>query len=346
LFHLTQFGGFRLRKTPQNIDLPNGFLEEWCDKRRRNGYVTYRGNAHFLSTFGRMPLRPLLRNWGYMNPVKVEEMVEAGFSADEIRDALNFMLRLNSFYSSIRLDIDTPISGLSEEDRIRLQRKFHGIPFLVKRPRAGGRLFHPESSYQGLGSVLRSRMRIDGQKVAEFDLSASVLQFLDICTGGRIGINFENGKDPYTFFLDVLGSDRFFGVWGDQSMSREDLKDILYTAIFSSQKRQRAQVNRRMRFNGRKCTANGLEDEFPAFFTALAELKTDTGRPVHQVVFREETRYAERVLQKGCLERGIPILPVHDSFITQERRALELEEVMNESSIELYGKELLYKRKY
>ena len=159
-FHVTQFGGFRLRKIPKGMKWDDQFIDKWFKHGCDFGYSNFRANANFLSRFGMLESKPLEKKWrcSVLNP---DEMTENGFSDEEIQDSVRFLSELNEFYSSLRLDIPLLNSGITNEDRIQLSR-FHGIPYLVKKPKAGGRFFHPETSYQRISSSLRQMMTING----------------------------------------------------------------------------------------------------------------------------------------------------------------------------------------
>jgi len=327
------------------MQLSNKFLDIWCTKKTESKSDTYKASPEFLRKFGNLRLRPLERKW-LMEPVKQKEMVENGFSEKEVEDSQRFLTRLNGFYSSIRLDIQIPYSGITAEDMVQLSR-FHSIPYLVKKPRAGGRFFHPGVSYQRISSSLRPLITINGEETSEIDLSASVLQFLGIVAKGivsekRLGLG--NGADPYLYFLDELNSKENLDLYQENPISRDELKKVLYTAAFSLRDSQELNLNRKLRQMNRNYTHKGLENLFPDFFEMLKKLKEHS--PLHQTVFREESRYAQRVLEEGCLKEGVIIFPIHDSFITSKKKIKALSNIMNNVSKKLYGRKLIYKVKY
>lgn len=348
LFHLTQFGGFRMKKVPKNMHFDEDFLGKWFKRKYENGYQHFRANVDFLQKFGDVEIKPLERRWR-CDAVNDEEMKEQGYSNQEIEDANRFLWRLNDFYSSIRLDLPMPTSGITAEDRLHLA-KFHGIPFLRKKPRAGGRFFHPESSYQRINSQLRRMMTIDGEKTTEIDLTAATLQFINISLGvhcqGSIEDTLLSYDDPYDYFLSTLNSPEFLGQYEDKPIEREALKDILYTTIYSSENRQESNVNRKLRFMQREYRYKNLVSLFPDFFDALSELRKATNSPLHLIINREESRYAQRVLEGNCFEYELPVLPLHDSFITTISNGDTLEKIMDATSQQLYGRKLAHRKKY
>ena len=161
-----------------------------------------------------------------------------------------------------------------------------------------------------------------------------------------LGDPFLNNGDPYKHFLSILNSDEILFQYDERPMGRDMLKEIIYTAIYSSETRQEANVNRKLRFMKRKYNHDTLRILFPKFFGALTALRSKTDLPLHMVVNREESRYAQAVLEKGCLEDRVPILPIHDSFITTVENIDKLGQIMDDTSENLYGRRLKFKRKY
>lgn len=348
LFHITQFGGFRLKKIPRDMNLDESFVNKWLKQKSENGYRSFRANPGFIERFGHLQLKPLEKKWS-CDCLNEEEMKECGFSDKEIADACDFLSELNKFYSSLRLDISMPYTGLTAEDRIRLSR-FHAIPFLVKKPKTGGRFFQPGPSYQRINSVFRQMMTINSEQTSEIDLAAATIQFLNIALISHSLDSLEGSvlshEDPYDYFLSTLNSPYFLDQFDEEPTGRETLKDLLYTAIYSTKTRQKSNVNRKLRLMEKRYRHNALVSNFPEFFTALSELRSAAGLPLHMVINREESKYAQEILQTGCLERRLPILPLHDSFITTASNHDQLEEIMDTVSESMYGKKLSHKRKY
>lgn len=338
LFHVTQFGGFRCKTIPKYLRNKSEDLSHWFKTKREFGFHHFRASPDFLSTFGDIDLMPLRKIWRE-SPVKDGEMKEYGFSDEECRDSREFLDELNDFYSNLQIDIPTPASGITLEDRINLAR-FHSTPFLVKKPRAGGRFFNPGSSFQRIESSIRQRLTINGKKTSEVDISAATLQFLGIVLGqfggeGMLDEILSNG-DPYQYFLDRV----------DPDIKRDDIKPFIYAAIYSDKKDQKSSVVRKFRAFGEGYSYKRLVSIFSKFFNAVNFMKAKSDFPPHVVIFREESRYAQKVLERGCLELRLPIIPIHDSFIITADKVSSLKRVMNRTSEKLYGRRLAYKVKY
>ncbi|MDP3987173.1 MAG: hypothetical protein Q8P81_03040 [Nanoarchaeota archaeon] len=348
LFHTTQFGGFRLKRFPRNMQIKEEFLERWFNKKHERGQLHFRASQDFLSAFGGMSIEPLRRIWN-INSVNEEEMLENGFSEEDVTDSINFLSELNKFYSFLELGISLPQSGITAEDRVQMSR-FHGIPYLVKKPRAGGRFFHPEVSYQRISPTFRRTMTINGEQTSEIDISAATLQFLNIAledhTSASIRDSVLEREDPYDYFLSILNSENVGRQYQEQQMARDAVKELVYTAIYSQNGSQEKNVDRKLRLMNRNYRCKDLVDFFPEFFEGVSELHSNVPLPLYAVIFREESRYAQRVLERGCLEERIPILPIHDSFITGESNLRDLMDIMDAVSEEMYGRRLKHKQKY
>jgi hypothetical protein len=346
LFHVTQFGGFRCKGIPSYIKNKKEFLSNWFEIERDSGFYHFGANNKFLSTFGNIKLKPLKKIW-HNGVVNEEEMGECGFSDEEVKDSQDFLHSLNEFYSSLKVGIAIPASGISLEDRVNLAR-FHEIPFLVKKPKAGGRFFHPGSSYQRIASSLRPMITINGKKTSEIDLSAATLQFLGIilkeyaCSLNNI----LSEKDPYQYFMRKLNPAPDKSKVSDLEIQREDLKTLIYTTIYSQKKTQKSNVSYKLRCMGIGYSYYDLVELFPEFFEAINTLKSKLEFPPHIAIFKEESRYAQEVLKKGCLELKLPIIPIHDSFITTRDNIPKLKKILDSTSKNLYGKCLYYKVKY
>ena len=346
LFHLTQFGGFKIKSFPKNIKLDREFLTKWFVCKNERGYFHYRANVDFLKTFGDISIKPLQRMWGF-SPVSEKEMLDYGYSQSKIEDSKKFLNNLNDFYKSLYLEIPFFKSGIRIEDRIHLSR-FQGIPFLRKKPAAGGRFFHPEYSYQRINSQLRSLMTINGEETTEIDLNAATLQFINICLKKYCRSSIEDiisYEDPYQYFLQILNSEEFMIKHKTDPITREGLKNILYTSIYSPQDKQKSNIDYKLMLMNLEYRYSDLFSEFSSFFRGLENIRENTNLPLHLVINREESRYTQEVLQEGCINRKIPILPLHDSFITTQDNKNNLIQIMDDASQSLYGKRFSYKTK-
>jgi len=347
LFNATQFGGFRCKQIPSYIKNRMEFALDWFDIRRDNGFYNFKANSRFLSELGNIKIRPLKKIWNNQ-VVNEDEMHEYGFSDAELKESRDFLNALNKFYSSLRIGISIPASGITLEDRVNLAR-FNEIPFLVKKPKAGGRFFHPGSSFQRIASPLRTMLTINGSKTSEIDISAATLQFLGIVlkkyVSSKIMDQILSKDDPYQYFLERLNS--INAQRNDKGeILREDLKTIIYTTVYSSKKTQKHSVDHKLRLLGTRYKYSEFAKIFPEFFNAVDALKLKLDFPPHIAVYREESKYAQKVLEKGCLELKLPIIPIHDSFITTINNIPKLKDIIDSTATELYGRHLSYKIKY
>ena len=365
LFHGTQFGGFRVTRVPQYLQEKEGFLNEWFNSKKDYRHTSFKPNDRFLSRFGDIEIEPLLRNKYGNKKFKPELFAECGLSESEAREIQGIQNALNEFYSSIRVGISVPRSGIRTEDHMDLAR-FNSIPHFQYSPRSGNRLFHsgPGTSFQRISSSLRPFLTIDGQPTTEIDISAATIQFLNLALEryfGRAPIPKEAlvSGDSYQPFLEKIE-----GSLGP--MDRDPLKEVLYTLIYSPTTRQKSSVARKLRLLGEVAAYDHLEHLFPEFFDIVAKLKqvplgegngTYTPQfslpfdkqefyPPHILIFREESAFARNVLERSCLEECFPVLPIHDSFVTPRSHGSRLEEIMAQVSQERYGYVLASKKKF
>ena len=365
LFYVTQFGGFRLKKIPSYLKGKEDFFERWFKSKYENGYFHFKASSDFISQFGDRKIEPLLRR-NYSEKGEVAEFLlslEEGVEAQEFGEASGLLKDLNNFYASVKVNLEIPSSGITYTDKIDLSR-FNSIPHFQCKPLAGNRLFHsgPGSSYQSISSNLRPFLTINGEKTTEIDISASTLQFLNLALEKHTGkapmskFTLSNG-DPYEYFLERINSPDFKKMHNQtEDINRDSLKSLLYTLTYSSINSQERHVNRYLKLNFQNYRYSDLKEKFPEFFQCVEDIKSipldndgeDGAKyfPAHWLIFSEEARYAREVLKRGCLDENKVIIPLHDSFITTERLYPDLERIVKEVSMELYGYALAHKRKF
>jgi hypothetical protein len=360
LFFVTQFGGFKFKKIPSYLKDELEFFSTWFKIKNENGFFQFKANSNFISELGDIQIGPLIRSRFKREYYPDEILIENGFSRTEVFEIESLQDKLNDFYSTIRLNIVLPYSGITAEDRIDLSR-FNAVPHLQFRPKAGGRLFQsgPGSSYQRISSNLRPFLTIDGEKIIELDITAATLQFLNVSLEKLLGYSPLSkaglSEDPYQYFLDKINSKTFKNYPDDIKdeecyTSRDDLKNVLYTIIYSTLNSQEKNVNRRLRVMGKKYYYSDLKKEFPRFFELMSDLKSRPlidGKlyPAHIAINKEESRFAREVLKRGCLEERFVILPIHDSFISTKSNSEKLEKIVRQVSSDFYGYVLPYKYK-
>jgi len=377
LFYLTQFGGFRLKKIPSYFKDKETFFSKWFQIKYEKGYSKYKANPYFFSVFGKVELAPLLRH-KYKEPhYKKEFLEENGTNLVEAKGIEQFLKELNEFYSSVRLDLSLPSSGITNENRVEISR-FNSIPHFWYKPKAGNRLFQsgPGSSFQMISSNLRPYVKINGEKTNEIDISASSIQFLNIVLEKKFGdVLIPKEKmldDPYKPFLVILNSPKFRSKQKlEADFTRDELKEILYTWIYSNTKSEENNVNFHLRLMGKKYRFRDIQERLPSFASWLSLLKTSPQNqkentstyqlnfldqlvaeeanseiPLHQLIFKEESHFTRAVLKKSCLEKGFPVLPIHDSFMTPRNNFKDLSNILLEVSEEFYHYPILCKKKF
>ena len=355
LFYITQFGGCRFKRVPKYVEEREKFLKKWLKIKRQGGFVSFKASETFLSEFGHLEPEPLVRNRYKGQSFGDDVLAETGISRKDMEAIEEIRDGLNRHYESMRIGLNVPRSGTTAEDKVDLVR-LNSVPNFQIKPRAGNRLFHsgPGSSYQGISSNLRHYLTIDGKPTTEFDISAATIQFLNIIAKRHLGTTPMSEEelsvgDPYQYFLDQLNGAPISGV---ETLDRDAIKEILYTLIFSPTNSQRYNVNRKLKLLGQNYSYSAIEYYFPQFVEVIDDIKNvslnGNGEcfPAHLLIFQEESRYAREVLKRGCLEKGLPILPLHDSFITQRQHAKKLETLVHDVAVDLYGRPLAFKRKF
>lgn len=363
LFYLTQFGGFRLKKLPSYFFRKENFFSKWFKCKNEEGYRQFKASPLFISQFGSLIVQPLLKI-NYSQKIYEDSFLEENnVDIEEARQIERFLFNLNLFYREHRVGLEFPLSGLTIEDRLDVSR-FNSIPHFQYKPKAGNRLFHsgPGTSFQRISSNLRPSLTINGEKTTEIDISASTIQFLDIVLR-QIGFDSKDLKqalvleDPYQHFLTRINMFCLRGKEKDNgNLNRDALKKLFYTLIYSNLVSQERNVNRYLRLNYQNYFYSDLQEEFSDFFEALKMLKLLPSKnrigdkketlPAYQTIFREESRFARDILLQGCLNEGIPILPLHDSFIVPLQHYLDLERIVCDTSIKRYGRVFHHKTKY
>ncbi len=275
----------------------------------------------------------------------------------------DFVKKLNEFYKDFKLNLEVLFSALTAKDKIDLSR-FNSIPHFRHAPLAGNRFYHstPGISFQQISSNLRFLLTINGAKTTEIDLAASSIQFLNIVLRKQ-GYNFSElekalaQKDPYQYFLERINSLEFQEAHKSGEISRDSLKKMIYTLIYSLSKTQSRSVEIYLKRYSENLTYADINKEFPEFFSAIEVLKSIpigevNGKtcegvvPPHQSIFREESSFVREVLKRGCLDSAIPILPLHDSFIAPAENYSDLEKIIIKASKDMYNRVLHYKKKF
>jgi hypothetical protein len=357
LFFVTQFGGFRLKRIPSYFKDSEEFFSKWFKSKNEQGFFHFKANTKFISKLSDIKIEPVERNNYKTAEYRDEFLTENGFSKKEADEIQRFQDNINEFYRSLRLNIIMPNSGITGEDKIDLSR-FNSVPHLQYKPKAGGRFFQsgPGGSYQRISNSLRPFLTINGEKTSEIDITAATIQFLNITLEKFLGHSPISKKglsqgDPYKYFLDKINSPEFKNAHKEkQNLSRDNLKNLIYTLIYSSSSSEQRNINRHLKIMGKHYYYSDLEKKFPEFFKVISEFKTlplIDGKiyPAHITIYKEESKFAREVLERGCLEKKIAILPIHDSFITTSKNVKKLEHIIRDVSQELYGYILPYKQK-
>ncbi|MFP4402009.1 MAG: hypothetical protein ACLFPL_02155 [Candidatus Nanoarchaeia archaeon] len=306
LFYMIQFGGAEISKgkEPQS---------SWFESKRGD-------------KINSVKCRPSQKLIELLNS-QIEDFEHQHLQRDWSRMKVNDTLtsQLNEFYSNeVRLSLPSQVLG-APSNWEELLRNFHSIPFLRPSENSGGRLFHKGVSYQMVPKSLRSKLEINGNSTTERDISSAALRFL-----------YLTGKDSNIEFpQELVTSDDAYEIFIQQDLSREEAKGLTYALIFSSKDKEERAVTRKLQSNERFRDSEDLKMRIPHFFEALDAYKQIHKAP-HLPLFAKETQFTREVIRR-CLNTEVPILPIHDSYITQRSREGDLVEILTQSQQELYG---------
>lgn len=177
----------------------------------------------------------------------------------------------------------------------------------------GGRWYW---SGQSLPSNIRAKVLIDGKKACEEDFRAMHTRELYALEG------IDYLGDPY---VDVIEHDREFG--SPLKLTRDDVKPGLNIAL-----------NARTLSSAIGATARKLRDKdrlrIAGLITAIKSAHPLIAHHFHAdvglMLMRHESEIALAVMRKAR-DRGLVVLPVHDSFLCDAERRSELRAIMDEA---------------
>jgi bifunctional DNA-binding transcriptional regulator/antitoxin component of YhaV-PrlF toxin-antitoxin module len=180
-----------------------------------------------------------------------------------------------------------------------------------------GRLHGP--FWQSLPSKLREELHINGQSTIELDYRAQSMNIV----AGLSGVQLEG--DPYQ--IDLSGTTVLPSEW------RELVKLAVVVMLNTSSRSDafaalRGKKGRLQKFQGVRFTNEFLDDLYSRMLTSHSFLEDWAFRGKGMSVFEEDAEIARRIVEISSEER-IPVLPIHDGFIVQERHQVFLRNLMN-----------------
>lgn len=239
---------------------------------------------------------------------------------DDDRNTRHMRCFLNSYNDFIADSyIDLHYEGYRPEHtlHIDLSRKRVRRIFNNGSLKLGGRFYG--GWWIGIPSELRLRIIINNQKVAECDYSNMSIHLLYM----QEGIDYSRyGKDGYTL-----------PDYGDDKKTRDMFKLLLLAMLSSgSQKSARAALQNDINFN-----RSDYPDDIPDLKQVVEDF-TEYHKPIEKHFYTKvglEVMYKDSVIAESIMRRmmvhGIPVLPVHDSFICPKKHTDLLQEVMLEA---------------
>jgi len=227
-----------------------------------------------------------------------------------VRNARDFLANYNNFLESAKLSLKTNNQDFFRE-RVQLKRIFNSASFDL-----GGRFY---SDFQNLKKDQRKYLRINDEPCVEMDYSGIHINMLYIEETGDV---YKDG--------DVYRIKGF--------VRKRKLMKVLLQIALNAKTRGKGEAAFRFHLmeKGIKLDYKRALDLFDKKHLAISNhFYTGAGLRLQNL----DSIIAEDVMRK-CFERNIIGLPVHDSFIVQEKHRDFLEKAMIDSSREILGKEL------
>lgn len=258
----------------------------WLNERGLSG-ASYADDFHDTVSLQPVVLRATSRR---VNNTKVKGdtlPIPKTCKAKAIAEEVN---RLNAFLLSFELR-PVPFRGL-----YRLFNEADHPEFDFNR---GGRLYGLGQSYQSLSEDERLRMTIDGEPVAEIDISSSYLTIVY----GLFGLTFDNSKDPYA----VDGFERdLVKMWTAATLSAGELKRW----PSGMPEAYKAKTGRKIPKIALVRTA--MEAKHPVLLQWSQRPETWS-----TLMYLESGAIIETMDTLMC--QGLPSYPVHDSIVVRQR---------------------------
>jgi hypothetical protein len=269
------------------------------DRLYEGGYITqFKGFFNGPAGFGR-----LTRIYG-------TEKLSTRVDAPAIGDHMQFTqddetLVLKSFdYEATTLSADHPdvsqlriinefLKDFSWPQKAPIRLIYSGGPLL------GGRVY---TRFQNMPKAVRAELTINGEQTVELDFKANHLMMLVALSG------LKPPEDPYLTIAHLAGQ------------SREKVKAFINTSLSAANATQAFNACKKERIN----KALFLELE-AATKTAFPDVPLYQGFGVYLQSL--EGQVALNIMAEGA-RNGIPVLPVHDSFITTKNNELWLRDQM------------------
>jgi hypothetical protein len=262
------------------------------------------GKRKVCKTPSTAEVKILRKNLQIINDVMDSSDITLGISDDELRE-LNVRLR----------DDPDPNKQAIDFSRKRLHRVF-----LERRLDRGGRFYG--AWYQNIPKEYRKRILINGKPVLELDYSSLHPNLLYFLAG-------EDPPEGDLYQLDGYSKD-----------TRKFLKGVFLRLINSRTRAEAKGSIREAAFFKEKLRVpkelGKLEDKF---LDPLIDAFFEKHKPLTKFIFtidnlgiilqNIDSQIAEKVLLYFAL-KGIPVLPMHDSFIIYAELYQELEEIMKD----------------
>lgn len=368
-----QFWGFKLQS---DADIPDYFVQ-YLEIKKERWWIKVSPKESLLFSFQAIQ-RELLevdfsRVWKFYSDkdnfggeqYQVSHFEETwcnylGFTREQVEAILAFVKRFNNFTQKhTRITAPSLTNGLAPQFLLQYFYNFYSNPFFKVSFKSWWRIYAQwlwsvkGNSYQSLKWVHRRQISLNWEKVKEFDIKSSMLQFFIILCK-NYGINLDNNftkwvevEDPYNFinneyfqWINILDS------WESREVSftRDEIKDLVLRILYNDKEKRERSI--KYYLGKQKHISNAILNNMSDFIAKVDELigKLAWKMPLYRAITYEESKFFY-ALAESLMKDEVPLLPIHDSYLVWESNFPTLKQKIEEISNEKYWKPLQYKEK-
>jgi hypothetical protein len=250
-------------------------------------------------------------------------------NTDQAKSLRNEVAELNAHFATHKLEGARHIGWV---------RKFHGVSpdeYMLNR---GGRLYSqppmPATNYQNMPQEQRLKLRMDGERVSEIDISASYLTMFYAAHGKRIEMN-----DAYGNIVGPDALDRAIvkfwvnASFGNRSLIAKWSPNLKKT--FAKRYQEKGWTIDPARHSVRSVREKTLA-RHPLLGQWGTKLASNMPWSWGHLMF-SESRVIISTMLRLAREHNIPAAPVHDSLIVPRSKEEVAERVLDEQFIKIIG---------
>lgn len=241
--------------------------------------------------------------------------IPVGPAFNRMRDDVHRINRMTLRYAVFPYLPDNVLNDLrsrSDKKHCNFARVVYRRIFSEGRFDRGGRFFGPW--WQSIPREYREQIRIDGEQTVELDFKGTFFELLYARRGGKLQ------GDPYDLGLDVADKSEARGIV--KKFANSMLND--HTGRYTPGKEALDKLGLT-----RDELLRRLKERHPLVADAF-----EMGLGLS--LMYSESEIARKVMLEMS-RRGLPVLNIHDGFITQERHLISLEKVMSDAFFKVAG---------